>query len=77
VTTEVGKKKNTSAFGQRLRELREAAGLTQQQLGDAAGMAYQTVAKYERGASIPTWPVVVRLADALGVDTDEFRAQDE
>lgn len=74
---EVAKKRPSSAFGLRLRELREAAGLTQQQLGEKAGMAYQTIAKYERGASIPTWPVVERLADALKVKTDAFRSNDE
>ncbi len=73
---DVAKQRPVSVFGQRLRELREAAGLTQQQLGERAGMAYQTIAKYEHGASIPMWPIVERLADALDVHTDEFRAKE-
>lgn len=39
-------------------------------------MAYQTIAKYERGDSIPNWLQVERLAIALGVRTDDFRDAD-
>ena len=62
-----------SGFGSRLRQLREAAGLTQEQLGERAGMQYQSIAKYERGAVEPTWPNVVKLAEALGVDVGAFQ----
>lgn len=77
VILEVAKQKPKSAFGQRLRELREAAKMTQEELGALAGMAYQTIAKYERGASVPTWQTVEKLADALGVKTDDFRLASE
>ena len=70
----VAKRRNpTTGFGRRLKELREAAGLTQTELGERAGMVYQAVAKLERGSVEPTWPTVLRLADALGVPTDKFR----
>lgn len=49
-------------------------GLTQVELGDRVGIVYQAIAKYERGATEPTWPVVLRLAAALGVSTDAFKA---
>jgi transcriptional regulator with XRE-family HTH domain len=64
-----------SGFGARLRQLREAAGLTQEQLGERAGMPYQSIAKYERGAVEPTWPNVVKLAKALGVEPNDFQAE--
>jgi transcriptional regulator with XRE-family HTH domain len=65
-----------SGFGGRLRQLREAAGLTQQQLGDRAGCHAMTVAKLEAGAQEPAWPLVLALADALAVSTEEFRARE-
>lgn len=67
------RKRVDTGFGRKVRDLREARGWTQAELGErAGGMAHQSVAKYERGASEPTWSVVIRLADALGVPTDEL-----
>lgn len=59
-------------FGRHLRKLREEAGLSKSELGERAGMAYQTIAKYERGIAVPTWPIVVRIVRALGTTTDSF-----
>jgi transcriptional regulator with XRE-family HTH domain len=59
-------------FAGRLRELREAAGLTQQQLAERAGMAWRTVTHLEGGDRKPTWETVVALCVALGVGSDEF-----
>lgn len=70
----VAKRPKSTAFGRRLRELREAAGLSQHALGEKAGIAYQTIAKYERGENIPNWETVEKLADALGAKMDDFRA---
>lgn len=61
-----------TAFGTRLRQLREAAGLTQTELGERVGIYYQNIAKYERGAVQPNWPMVISLAAALGVTPDAF-----
>lgn len=67
------RKRTDTGFGHRLRSIREAKGLGQTELGTLAGMTPQQVAKYERGVSEPSWSVVLRLAGALGVGTDEFR----
>jgi transcriptional regulator with XRE-family HTH domain len=64
-----------SGFGGRLKRLREAAGLTQGQMAERAGCNQFTVAKLEAGRQEPAWPLVLQLADALGVSTEEFRAQ--
>jgi transcriptional regulator with XRE-family HTH domain len=56
-----------SGFGQRLRVLREGAGLTQQQLADRAGCHMMTLSKLELGSQEPAWPLVLALARALGV----------
>jgi transcriptional regulator with XRE-family HTH domain len=64
-----------SGFGGRLKRLREAAGLTQEQLAERAGCNQFTVAKLEGGRQEPAWPLVLQLADALGVSTEEFRSR--
>jgi transcriptional regulator with XRE-family HTH domain len=60
-------------FPDRLRELREAAGLSQGELAARAGISQPRITEYERGRRSPTWESVVRLAMILGVSTDAFR----
>lgn len=59
-------------FPGRLRELREAVGLTQDQLARAAGVKRGAVARWEAGDREPVWSNVVALAAALGVDCGAF-----
>jgi transcriptional regulator with XRE-family HTH domain len=59
-------------FAGRLRELRDRAGLTQQQLAQRAGMAWRTIAHLEAGDRKPTWETVLGLCQALGVECGEF-----
>jgi Zn-dependent peptidase ImmA (M78 family)/transcriptional regulator with XRE-family HTH domain len=62
--------------GERLRQLRTARGLTQQELSNATGglVTKQSISKYERGKSQPSPQVLRALADAFGVKTaDLFR----
>jgi transcriptional regulator with XRE-family HTH domain len=61
-----------TGFGPRLRELREKAGMTQEQLGELANCAKNTVARLERGEQEPAWPLVLAFAKALGVDCTTF-----
>jgi HAD superfamily hydrolase (TIGR01509 family) len=46
----VGTAMNEKALGKRLQSARKAAGMTQQQLCQKAGLSYSTLAKIERGA---------------------------
>ncbi|MDQ4099331.1 MAG: helix-turn-helix domain-containing protein, partial [Chloroflexota bacterium] len=63
------------SFGARLRRLREAAGLTQEELADRAGLSPVAVGKLERGQRRRPYPHTVRaLADALGL-SEEARAE--
>jgi transcriptional regulator with XRE-family HTH domain len=62
-----------TGFGRRLREVREAKGLSQQQLADLVGLHVMSVSKLERGVQEPAWPLVVSIADALGVTCEAFR----
>jgi transcriptional regulator with XRE-family HTH domain len=61
-------------FALRLKELREKAGLTQQELGLRADVHKLTVAKLEQGIREPSWATVQALAAALGVDCLAFTA---
>ena len=54
-------------FGRRLRELREAAGLRQVDVGTRAGVSTAYVSELERGGRGPTLDVIYALARALGV----------
>ena len=63
-----------SGFADRLRVLRESAGLTQAELAERAGCFPLTVSKLERGVQEPAWPLVLALANALNVPCDAFRA---
>ena len=64
-----------AAFGDRLRLLREERGLTRVQLAAAAGLTRQGVQRLEVGERAnPSWDTVCRLAAALDVSLDAFRA---
>ena len=58
----------TELFGRRLRSLREARSLTQQQLGERAEVSYKYVGAIERGEENPSLRVLVALAAALGIE---------
>jgi transcriptional regulator with XRE-family HTH domain len=61
------------SFAELLKSQREAAGLTQMELSETAGITQGSVAHYERGTREPTWAAVQKLADALGVSVEVFR----
>lgn len=64
--------KQSASFGTRLRRLREAAGLTQEELASRAGLSTTAVSVLERGERRRPYPNTVRsLADALGLSEDE------
>ncbi len=52
-------------FSKRLKELRKAAGLTQQQLGNMVGVTKVSVCCYENGTRTPTLDTLIDLADSL------------
>jgi transcriptional regulator with XRE-family HTH domain len=66
------KAEQPTGFGGKLKELRQSAGLTQQQLAQRAGFHGFTVAKLEQGLQEPSWPTVLALAGALGVGVEAF-----
>jgi transcriptional regulator with XRE-family HTH domain len=59
-------------FGKRLRKLRLAARLTQQELAERAGLAESAVVQLETDSHVPTWSETAQLAGALHVQVDTF-----
>ena len=54
----------------KVRELRQAANITQGDLGKILGVDRSTVAYWESGASMPRAELIPSLADALGCTID-------
>lgn len=59
-------------FGEKLRGLREAKGLTREQLADLSVVPSGTVHGYEIGRRAPSFANVLALAKALGVTCEAF-----
>ena len=59
-------------IGQRLRELREERGVTQQELAEAVGVTFQQIQKYERGVNRISAGKLLRLIRYLHVKCDQF-----
>lgn len=59
-------------IGKRIAELRRERGLSQEELAELAMLHRVTVAKYETGTVEPGALAIGRIADALGVSTDEL-----
>jgi len=69
---EVASGEDAPKFGARLRWLREAAGLSQEELASRAGLSTKAVSMLERGQRKRPYPYTVRsLADALELSEGE------
>ncbi len=62
----------TYPIGERVRQLREAAGMSQYQLAKLAGVLGSSLSRIEKGERDPSWTTVVKLARALGAPLTEF-----
>ncbi len=56
------------ALGVRIRDVREQANRTQQDIADAAGLDRTTYGRIEAGRNSASVDAVFQIADALGVD---------
>ena len=65
-------KKPASPFGERLIALRKIRRITQTELADAIGTTQRVISYYEAVAPVPSGDIVLNLAKALGVSTDEL-----
>ena len=63
-------------FGGRLQQVRKAAGLSQEQLGELVGMSRQAVSKWETDQSAPDIDTLALLCGVLGVSADALLGRD-
>jgi transcriptional regulator with XRE-family HTH domain len=59
---------DTRSTGRRLRELREAAGLSQNELAHRLGCQQPAIARLEAGEASPNMRTLDRIANALGLE---------
>lgn len=57
-----------SELGKRIKNRRKEVGITQVHLAELAEMSKNTLYKLERGESNPSWAVMEKLLDILGLE---------
>ncbi len=57
-------------LGKRLRDLRLARNLTQQQVADRVWVKKSMISSYELSTRLPSYKVLIRLSKLFGVSTD-------
>ena len=55
-----------------VRELRDARGLTQAQLGEAVGVSRQSINSIEKGKYDPSLPLAIAIARYFGSTVEEI-----
>ena len=63
---------NPNPFGKHLRELRQARGVTQAELGKLCGLSQRMIGYYETQAKFPPSNCIEPMAKALKVTADEL-----
>ncbi|MDD6095619.1 MAG: helix-turn-helix transcriptional regulator [Clostridia bacterium] len=59
-------------IGEKIRELRKARGITQEQLAGNIGISFQAISKWENGIALPDITLTPVLASYFGVSMDEL-----
>lgn len=62
--------KTTEIFISRLDQARKEKGLTQRELADRVGVTEVSMSRYVNGVRVPSGPIVVNIAKALGISVD-------
>jgi transcriptional regulator with XRE-family HTH domain len=60
------------AFGRRVLELRESAGMTQEGLARAAGLHWTYIGQIERGERNHSYKNILKLARGLGISAGDL-----
>ena len=64
------------SFASRLRQAREQAGFTPQDLAKKLGVTKNAISNYENGVSSPKWEILVEIFDILHVDPNSLYQDD-
>ena len=70
------RKEMTDKFGERVKDIRSKKKLTQEQVGERAGINPKYLGEIERGIKSPTAVVMCRVSSALGVPICEILTND-
>jgi transcriptional regulator with XRE-family HTH domain len=62
-----------ATFGDRLRQRREAVGISQSELARRSGLNREFLCRLESGARAPGWETVRKLAEHLGCTPNDFQ----
>jgi len=63
-------------FNEKIRECREEAGLSQNDIAEKLSITRQAISKWERGINEPDIETIVRLADIYNVTIDQLLRAD-
>ena len=64
-------------IGENIRRLRRGMDMTQEQLADKLGVAYQSVSRWENGTTYPDMEMLPALSSIFGVTVDELLGMEE
>lgn len=59
-------------FAEKLRQLRDAVGMSEAKLAEASGLTFGSVHSYGLGRRSPSFSAVVKIAKALGTTCEAF-----
>ena len=66
----------TSDIASKIKKIRKLKNMTQEDLSSASGINISTIKKYETGIRIPKREQLAKIADALGVNVNDFYERD-
>ena len=69
-----GLRMNSELLGNRIQQLREAKGLTQEELAAQTGISIKHISVLERGVKTPRLATFITIAEALGVTPNDLLA---
>ncbi len=67
----------TMTIGEKIKQLRQQNGITQEKLAEYLNITYQSVSKWENNNALPDVTLIVPLANFFGVTTDELFDRDD
>lgn len=65
------------SLGERIREYRTSIKMTQTDFAIRLGITGASVSAYENGTRLPSYEVLIKIANVLGVSTDELLGRKE
>lgn len=71
------KNNSREKLGERIRELRKTAGITQEELGEKSALSYKFIGELERGQVNVSLDSIARIAEALGVKIGDLFSKEK